>query len=678
MESFDEQRTATLKRRLEASAAIALVSVGGFGLVDYAWGDPSPLLSLVRGAQAALAVATWLFARRVRTWKAVADGALLFILYLTATAVVTALVRRDAQSLPVLVTMIALITATFASWGMWRQLLLSAAAFVALLTNLVTLGALTTAVPYPMLPIIVALGVSVWVAAETDRHARRRHEAEAALRDSEARFRTLAERAPVPIWTSDADGRLVFMNPAWHALVSQAASADRAFWRAVHPGDRDRLLADARRALADRAALDAECRLLAPDGSTRWLVIRGVPRFAPSGRYDGHIGTAVDVTESKAEARHLAAAHAAAVEAERLKASFLATMSHEIRTPMHGIFGMTELALETDNEAERREFIRRARSCARTLMTLLDEILDLSRIEAGRLELAREPVDLAEVLQNAVDTVAMAAEAKGLPITVHVASETPVTMWGDGNRLRQILTNLLANAVKFTEAGEIELRAFRDGEHLAFAVRDTGVGIPPDAVARIFEPFTQADTSIERRFGGTGLGLAICHRLVTAMGGRIGVHSTVGVGTTFEVRVPVQDAAGPTHGERFASLRRCSIVLADPDRAHRRGVRALLEAYGCDVRTVASAADVEALLGPRRDGARPPEIVLLDSDLVGRLSPGVVPDADSGARVALVSLTPLRRGTPRPTRATHATLMRPLLPATLLATLQALRPRRET
>jgi PAS domain S-box-containing protein len=671
MPSLSEQRATSLRRLLELSALITFVSVWVFWGADLLWGPPQPLLIVLRGTQLALAAVTWIFARRARTWTAIADASLAFVIALLVTAVLTANLRGETQSLPVLFTMIVLVTATYTTWGLRRQIILSVIAFGGLVVNLAALGALAAAFPYPLLPITLALGVSSWIAAEVDRHSRARYQTELALRESEERFRTLAEHAPVPIWMSTSDGALTYLNPAWGDLTAPWASLTRAFWRAVHTKDRERLLAGARAALAERRPYQTECRVIAPDGSIRWLALRGVPRIAADGTYEGHVGTAVDVTESKAEARDLAAAHLAAVEAGRLKSSFLATMSHEIRTPMHGIFGMTELALDTDDDAERREFLQRARSCARTLMTLLDEILDLSRIEAGRLELAHEAVDLDEVLQNAVDTVALAAGEQGLSLVIDVAPSVPTTIGGDGDRLRQVLTNLLANAVKFTEAGEVELRTGVRDDCLLLSVRDTGVGIPPEARERIFDPFTQGDRSVGTRFGGTGLGLAISKRLVTGMGGTITVESTIGVGTTFEVVIPLREPLGPTHGARFEAASGLSVLVADavPDR--RGALRRLLEAYGCRVRVVATTTEAAQAI---HDSG--PDIVLLDVDLGGHGGGGAAAlarEVDPG-RPELVLLCPLRAGARDAATESHGLVVtRPILPATLLRTMLAAR-----
>lgn len=232
----------------------------------------------------------------------------------------------------------------------------------------------------------------------------------------------------------------------------------------------------------------------------------------------------------------------AAEAGARVKADFLATMSHEIRTPLNGIFGMTELALDTDDDADRREYLERARCCADSLMTILNDVLDFSRIDAGRLALERITFDPRDVVDGVLDTLAIEAERKGLELIGCVDAAVPARVSGDPGRLRQILINLGGNAIKFTEQGEVVIRvALDDGAAsddrgeivLRGSARDTGIGIDPDSQRAIFDAFTQADSSMTRRFGGTGLGLAICQRLVELMGGAIGVTSTAGVGSEF-------------------------------------------------------------------------------------------------------------------------------------------------
>jgi len=287
--------------------------------------------------------------------------------------------------------------------------------------------------------------------------------------------------------------------------------------------------------------------------------------------------------------------------ATRAKSEFLAVMSHEIRTPMNGILGMAHLLLDTPLASVQRRQVETLRDSGQALLTILNDILDFSKMEAGKLELTHEDFDLERVVASVTALMTPRAGEKGLVLRASVAPDVPTALRGDAGRLRQVLLNLVGNAIKFTERGEvvvdIMLSGLADGSvPLRITVRDTGIGIPPEAQARLFHEFTQVDASATRRFGGTGLGLAICRRIIVAMGGAIGVESKPGAGATFTITVALDRARAPIEHETAAerSVQPLRVLLAEDHPVNREVALGLLERHGHTVTVVTDGAQAVA------------------------------------------------------------------------------------
>jgi signal transduction histidine kinase len=260
-----------------------------------------------------------------------------------------------------------------------------------------------------------------------------------------------------------------------------------------------------------------------------------------------------DLTSAQAQAVELAAAHAAALEGSRLKSEFVANMSHEIRTPMNGVLGMTALLQDTDLDRLQRDYVDTVGSCAESLLTVIDDILDFSKIEAGKLEVEAVDVELRPLVEEVAGLLSSSATGRELEVVAWIDPAVPDFVHGDPHRLRQVLSNLVGNAVKYTERGEVVVRVQPSGtsdDRVLFSVRDTGIGISAEQRLRLFEAFAQADASTTRKYGGTGLGLTISRQLVELMGGPLDVESTPGVGSTFFFELPLPAAPRPRTGSR--------------------------------------------------------------------------------------------------------------------------------
>jgi PAS domain S-box-containing protein len=511
-----------------------------------------------------------------------------------------------------LLVALAVLTATVVLWlgGGWEPALEAASAVTALAAILLLYGA---------------------VRAQA-RVVQRQLESERALAQ---RYQELFENASDMVYTLDLDGRFTSMNKAGEDLTgfSPAGRPGLSLLDVVAPAAREA----AQRALLTVVRGDVSVRgelELTTSRGTR-LVVDAVTRpVRRDGRTVAVHGIARDVTTHKQAEIEMRNAREAAEAASRAKSEFLANMSHEIRTPMNGIFGMTDLALDTELTSEQREYLTTVKSCADALLALIGDVLDFSRIEAGKLTLDPTDFPLRQTLEDIRKMFGLRAAEKGLALAFKVGAGVPDRLVGDQGRLRQVIVNLVGNALKFTAAGRVELSvdlvsSDDAGARILFSVTDTGIGIPPDKQRSVFEAFSQADSSTARRFGGSGLGLTISARLVQLMGGRLELESEPGKGSRFffEVNFAVMGAAAaarlpvtesrvaeppPVGGSPAQPACRLRVLLAEDNPVNQRLTERLLQKRGHAV--VLAADGREAIDTVARDAF---DVVLMDVQMPG-------------------------------------------------------------
>lgn len=427
---------------------------------------------------------------------------------------------------------------------------------------------------------------------------------------------------------TDAAGLVEWVNPAFETRTGFTLDevVGRSPGSVLQRDDVDpRTVAHMRESLAAGRSFRAEVRNYTRDGLPYWIAMDVNPLVDDDGTVTGFVAVQRDITDRRSSEALLRQAKEAAEETARDKSTFLASMSHEIRTPLNAVLGLTDLLLLTDLDEDQREYVRTAHSSGRLLLALINDILDFSALESGRVEMEQRGFALASMVRDTVDMFATSSLRRGTDLTMRVEDDVPTHVVGDETRLRQVLVNLVGNALKFTERGQVGVdvsvlpaESSGSGEpQLRLVVRDTGIGIPEERLARLFHPFTQVDASTTRKYGGTGLGLAICRLIVEQMDGSISVESRAGEGSSFAVQVPLVPATAaepeaPQTSGPTAALSDLRVLLAEDDQVNQTVARHMLRRLGLEPVVVADGqAAVDACLAERFD------VVLMDVHMPG-------------------------------------------------------------
>ncbi len=445
--------------------------------------------------------------------------------------------------------------------------------------------------------------------------------AEDALREAKARFERAIHGTQDGLWEVDVERGKLWMSPRMHELLGfeEGELPDNygTLRERMHPEDlvvRDEAV---RVNFEQNGATDIEVRMRTKTGEYRWYRLRGNPAHDSSGGLRIS-GSTQDVTEAREARDAIIRASEAAQAANKAKSAFLANVSHEIRTPMNGIIGMTTLLLDTPLDRTQRDYADTIRASSDSLLTVINDILDFSKIEAGKLDIESIDMDLPGNVEDIGATMAFQAAAKGLELIINVHPDVPARVMGDPQRIRQCLINLLGNAIKFTRAGEIaaEVSVIKRDDGCAltrFEVRDSGIGIAPETVKSLFQPFVQADSSTTRHFGGTGLGLSIVRRLVEMMGGEVGAQSTLGHGSTFWFVLPMTQVNVPAQPKETTAQRSGRrVLIVDDNETNRRVLATHLAHAGYDVSLASGGREALTAMRLAIGNSRPVDVVLAD------------------------------------------------------------------
>ncbi|WP_175414882.1 PAS domain S-box protein [Nibricoccus aquaticus] len=485
-----------------------------------------------------------------------------------------------------------------------------------------------------------------YAAIRTDITERKR--TEEAINQSEERMRLFAEHAPASVAMFDLEMKYLVVSKQWlidYKLEGQAILGRSHYevfpeigddWKAIH-----------RRCMGGAVELNAGERFDRIDGSSQWLRWEVRPWYKYNQEIGGIVMFTQDITDRKQLEISLATARDQALEASRLKSEFLATMSHEIRTPMNGVIGMSELLRRTALDQKQKEMADVIIHSADNLLVIINDILDFSKIEAGKFRIDAMDFDLRDALEETAALLAPQADRKRLKLMVDIDAAVAGGVTGDRNRIQQIVTNLLGNALKFTERGQVVLKATavaspRNGLHVRISITDTGIGIPESARAHLFQPFVQADGSTTRRFGGTGLGLAICGQLVSLMGGTIGFDSVEGAGSCFWFQLDLQRASVPASEAEETIPEGTRVLVVDDDENNRIILTRQLSEMDVVVDAVPDAESARASLRNAAGGEHPYSVLLLDWNMPGEggylLAQSIRKDPEiSGTRIVVLT-----------------------------------------